>query len=88
MAADQCKMFTPKTLHYSIVENAPRLLLTFLKVKKIVHKISVLLFFFFLFLHGKLENYRVHVNILHTKQLLYYLRCSFSGLELHASYDW
>ena len=27
-------------------------------------------------------------NILHTKRLLYHWRCSFFGLELHASYRW
>ena len=36
--AEHFKTFTQKSLHYSIVETAPRLLLTFPKVEKIVHK--------------------------------------------------
>ena len=28
------------------------------------------------------------MNVLHMQQILYYWRPSFSGLELHASYDW
>ena len=27
-------------------------------------------------------------NVLHIKRLLYHQRCSFSGTELHASYNW
>ena len=37
MKAEHCKAFTQKTLYYSIVENAPRLLLVFLKVAKTTH---------------------------------------------------
>ena len=29
----------------------------------------------------------VNANILHTKQMLYYWACAFSGLGRHASYD-
>ena len=38
--------------------------------------------------YTQLENYRSYVDILHIKQLLYYQRCLFSGLDLHAKHDW
>ena len=38
MTAEQCETFTHKNLNYSTIESAPRLLLTFLKVEKIVRK--------------------------------------------------
>ena len=47
MEAECCKTFTHKNLHYSIVESAPRLPLTFLNVEKNILEI-IFLFFFFL----------------------------------------
>ena len=46
--------------------------------------------FFFILLHCTwLKNYRVYnANALHTKQLLYFWRCSFSSLEVGVTYDW
>ena len=29
-----------------------------------------------------------YTNVLHTKQLLCYWRCAFSGSKVHVSYDW
>ena len=43
---------------------------------------------FFLLRHTKLKNYRAYMNVLHTKRLLYYWRCSFSGLEPRVNYGW
>ena len=34
------------------------------------------------------SGYRAHMNIVHTKQLVYYQRCLFSGLEMHTSNNW
>ena len=45
----------------------------------------------FFFSLTQLENYMVYMNCpTYTciKHLLYYSRCSFSGLELHVHYDW
>ena len=39
-------------------------------------------------LQSKIENYRLHADVLHIRWLLYYQRCRFSVLELDARYKW
>ena len=58
--------FTCKTLHYSIVESAPRLPLFFSMLQKLPLKISVLLLFFFLSSLFIAHNSGVYKRSLHS----------------------
>ena len=53
-------------------------------------KIWILFFLssLFAFYHAYLNNYKTYTNFLHTKQMLYFCRCVFSGLKLSASHKW
>ena len=51
-------------------------------------KVSIFFFFSFFFFIMHNLNYRVYTNALYIKQLFYYWICSFSGSDLHVSYDW
>ena len=74
---------------YSDVKYAPRVPLTLLKVEKIEggNFDFVVLLSFSSHITQNPRAY-TYTNVLHIKQLLCYQRCSFSGLELHVSYNW
>ena len=85
--AEWCKTLIDKTVSYPTVKHTSRVPLTPLTFKKIKHDnfdfvLSLLSFF------SLMHTSKIIKHVLHIKQLLYYQRYSFSGLELHLSYDW
>ena len=83
MKAECCKAFTHKTHHYSIVESAPRLPLTFLKVERIVCKVSILFFLSFFSSHttqklkGVYEHSTYATNALLSEIFLFWFRATY-----------
>ena len=85
------KHLQTKSLCYTVVKNTPRVLLSHSEAKKANLQISILSSFFLLLLlpiHHITQKQRAHMNILHVKQMLYYRRVAFSGLELYVSRNW
>ena len=88
------KLLQSISLCFTIVKNAPNVMLPHSEAEETKFEnfdFVVLLSSFFFFLHVphmQLENHRAHMNVLHVKQMLYYWRGAFSGLELYASHDW
>ena len=69
----------------SILIATSRVVLLFLRVERINMKSSIFYCPFLSFMHTVPWNYSAYANAICIKRLLYYLRCSFSGLELHVS---
>ena len=89
ITVDWCK--TMSSLFYYFKKTIPRVLLMFPNVKKKKSKNFNVAFLlsFLLFCHThRSQHSTVYTNVLHKKQLLWYWRCSFSGLQLCACELW
>ena len=89
------KLSKTKSLCYTIVKNAPKVLLPHSEAEKGKYEnfdfailLSSFFFFFLLLHHTQLKNHKAHMNILCVKRMLYYRRGAFSGIEPYASHDW
>ena len=81
------KRLLTKSLCYTIVKNATRVLLPHSEAEKNNHENCNFVILLSSLSHVT-ENHRAYMSVPYVRRMLYYRRGAFSGLDLYASHDW